>query len=289
MQVPAQTSADGAVRVNGTAAGDGGGTEHHDAEHQSLLPARVFSSANGHADDEQHLGNEPADAAQSATVLSPISHLCDPPVTTAEASARMPQQTAAYASPRPQNNPARTVEGMPEDFVATDGLPSLGTLSTQEHHRPPEPELSAVACDASSAHSRADEASHSAAAPEVAAQGTLAPQPIPEAAVIDGSSAPAQAVSKPSPSELLAIHALASGQILAHAAPDSASSPAQGDPAGPVTPGTVTALADLLSAVSIRSAAATPPSASRKKDTAVGLVYDEAMELHHGPPSASRQ
>jgi hypothetical protein len=291
MQVSARPSADGAGHVNGTAAGNGGGVEHleHlDVVHQSLLPAPANRSANGHADDEQSLGHEPADAAHSATLVSMNGHLCDPPVTTAEASAQTPQQTAADASTMPQDSAARTSEGMPvEDLAATDSLPSLGTLSTQEHRRPPEAEPSAAAGDASLADNRATTVSQPAPVPEVDVQSSAAPQPVPGAAVTDVSSAPAQAGSQPPPSELLAVPALASEPILADGMPDSVSPAAQGDPAGPVTPGTVSALADLLSTVSIRSAIVTPPSAKRKQDVAVGLIYDEAMELHHGPPSAS--
>ena len=48
----------------------------------------------------------------------------------------------------------------------------------------------------------------------------------------------------------------------------------------------VASLADLLSEVHLnRAVGLTPPSVPREKDARVGLIYDEAMELHVGPES----
>ena len=209
----------------------------------------------------------------------------------AESSAQTPQQQVAAdgSATQPAFDDIAN-GGMPAGAdAAAESLPSLGVLSTQEHCRPPAARSFAADPGGSSAGSPADHTGQSAPMAPAVAHRTPVPEPFPGAAVINGSSAPATVVCQLPPSEASAVPALASEPVLAEGVAKSGSSQEHVYAGGPVTPGTVAALADLLSVVSIRSAVATPPSATRKQDRTVGLVYDQAMELHHGPPSAALQ
>ena len=287
METSAKSAADGAVHANGTALSDGASVDSSFAVHQPLLPAPDFSTANGPAED-QRAGDMPAGAPHSTTASESDGQHRFPSTTTTEAPDELPQRTDADGSTMPPECAVLRTPGVPAgDGVAADSWPSLGTLSTQERRRSPAAEQSAVKCDGSSALSHVDDANQATSATEAEAHSTFLPDPVSTAAMSNGSSAAAAPAGQPSPHAASAVNAPGSEPVLAGSVPDSADSEERVDVIGPVTPGTVAALANLLSAVSIRGTAATPPSATRKQDTAVGLVYDEAMELHHGPPSAS--
>ena len=171
------------------------------------------------------------------------------------------------------------------DKVSAQEFPSLGVLSTQEH--PAQRPAPADAAPRSVSDHIPDGEHPSDVEVPATGAGTPAPLPAPVAPERSPAGQPDVPVSEPLPVSM----PTASGARTPEAAVPQSSAPASAgaaehvDVTGQLTPGTVSALADLLSGVSI-SAAATPPSATRKQDTAVGLVYDEAMERHWGPASA---
>ena len=197
-------------------------------------------------------------------------------------AAAIPPQVAAHALA-----PSAPGHISTPDEVSAPELPSLGVLSTQEKPAQQAPPPHAASRSVSAA-SPAWEGGEHASAMEL--PGTDARTPAPPPALVAQERSPAGQPGASAGEPPMSVRSTNDVRT-PEAAPQSSAPASAGatephvDVTGQLTPGTVSALADLLSGVSI-SAAATPPSARRKQDAAVGLVYDEAMERHWGPASA---
>ncbi len=244
-----------------------------DAAHTAPLPA-PDSYTNGHSMQEP-------DGS-----LDEQAHAVTSPVRQPEAAAIYPQVAAQALAP---SAPGPLLAMLTPEHASAQQPPSLGVLSTQEH-----PARRPAASDAAPRsvlyHSPAADAEGKQPSDvEVPAKDARTPAPPPALGAPESPSAgqAAAPAEEPPVSMPAAVDARTPGAVPAEgSAPASAGAAAeQVDITGQLTPGTVSALADLLSGVSI-NAAATPPSATRKQDAAVGLVYDEAMERHWGPASA---
>ncbi len=241
-----------------------------DAAHTALLPA-PDSYTNGHSMRE-HTGS-----------LDKHAHAVSSPDTESETAAGYQPVAAQALAP---SAPGPLLAMLTPHEATAQEPPSLGVLSTQEHPaRGSAPSDAAPRC-VSDHIPTCDDGEHPS---DVEVPTTDARTPVPPPALVAPEASPAgqhgASAGEPPVSMPSAVDARTPQAVPQCSAPASAEDAERVDVTGQLTPGTVSALADLLSGVSI-SAAATPPSASRKQDAAVGLVYDEAMERHWGPASA---
>ena len=250
---------------------DGRAPAHLDAAHTAPLPV-PGSFTNGHS-------MQGLDGSLDA-------HARLRPVTSSERdeAAAEPLQVAAQSPASSAPGPGLAM--ITPDKVSAPKLPSLGVLSTQE--KPVQPAASDAASRSVPSPSAACTKGEHLSEVEAPATDARTPTLLPSLAASESSFAgqPAAPTGEQPGSMPSVIDAQTPEAVLQEGDAASAGTAVHLDVTGQLTPGTLSALADLLSGVSI-SAAATPPSARRKQDTAVGLVYDEAMERHWGPASAS--